>query len=173
MTFVHLENRQTEERPFPKRIPKTVRKSIGFPNSAVGEESAWKARDAGLIPGSGRSPGGGNGNPLQHSCLENPMDRGASGLQSRGSHRVTHDCAHDTLSTVGVPKHLKQVKQSNPQQTLKMNTEDRCSERRRRRTSAKTAGGRTENPGKNSRQSGIPSPGKIMSTASGESQPLP
>ena len=36
-----------------------------------------KAGYAGLIPGSGRSPGGGNGNPLQHSCLENPMDRGA------------------------------------------------------------------------------------------------
>ena len=35
------------------------------------------AGDAGLIPGSGRSPGGGNGNPLQYSCLENPMDRGA------------------------------------------------------------------------------------------------
>ena len=34
-------------------------------------------RDAGLIPGSGRSPGGGHGNPLQHSCLENPMDKGA------------------------------------------------------------------------------------------------
>ena len=33
--------------------------------------------DAGSIPGSGRSPGGGNGNPLQHSCLENPTDRGA------------------------------------------------------------------------------------------------
>ena len=34
-------------------------------------------RDVGLIPGSGRSPGGGNGNPLQYSCLENSMDRGA------------------------------------------------------------------------------------------------
>ena len=34
-------------------------------------------RDAGSIPGSGRSPGEGNGNPLQYSCLENPMDRGA------------------------------------------------------------------------------------------------
>ena len=33
--------------------------------------------DSGLIPGSGRSPGGGHGNPLQYSCLENPMDRGA------------------------------------------------------------------------------------------------
>ena len=39
--------------------------------------SAGEVRDAGLIPGSGRSPGGGHGNPLQYSCLENPMDRGA------------------------------------------------------------------------------------------------
>ena len=38
--------------------------------------NAEDARDAGLIPGSGRSPGGGNGNPLQYSCLDNPMDRG-------------------------------------------------------------------------------------------------
>ena len=39
------------------------------------------AGDLGLIPGLGRSPGEGNGNPLQYSCLENPMDRGAFGLQ--------------------------------------------------------------------------------------------
>ena len=39
--------------------------------------NAGDARDAGLIPGLGRSPGEGNGNPLQYSCLENPMDRGA------------------------------------------------------------------------------------------------
>ena len=39
--------------------------------------NAGDTRDAGLIPGSGRSPGGGNGNPLQYSYLENPMDRGA------------------------------------------------------------------------------------------------
>ena len=39
--------------------------------------NAGDTRDAGLIPGSGRSPGEGNGNPLQYSCLENPMDRGA------------------------------------------------------------------------------------------------
>ena len=38
--------------------------------------SAADIRDAGLIPGSGRSPGGGHGNPLQYSCLENPMDTG-------------------------------------------------------------------------------------------------
>ena len=39
--------------------------------------NAGDIRNVGFIPGSGRSPGGGNGNPLQYSCLENPMDRGA------------------------------------------------------------------------------------------------
>ena len=39
--------------------------------------TAGDVKDAGSIPGSGRSPGGGHGNPLQYSCLENPMDRGA------------------------------------------------------------------------------------------------
>ena len=43
----------------------------------VAKNSPAKARDAGSIPGLGRSPGKGHGNPLQHSCLENPMDRGA------------------------------------------------------------------------------------------------
>ena len=48
--------------------------------------------DRGSISGSGRSPGGGNGNPFQYSCLENPMDRGAWRVtQSIGSHRVRHD----------------------------------------------------------------------------------
>ena len=52
----------------------------GFPDSSSGKESACYAgdtRDGGLIPGSGRSPGGGSGNPLQYSCLENLRDRGA------------------------------------------------------------------------------------------------
>ena len=42
-----------------------------------GKESAYNAGDLALIPGLGRSPGGGHGNPLQYSCLENPMDTGA------------------------------------------------------------------------------------------------
>ena len=50
---------------------------LGFPCSAVGKESACSAGDLGSIPGMERSPGEGNGNPLQHSCLENPMDGGA------------------------------------------------------------------------------------------------
>ena len=55
----------------------------GFPGGSDGKESTCNAgdiRDAGLIPGSGRSLGGGHGNPQQYSCLGNPMDRG--GLQS-------------------------------------------------------------------------------------------
>ena len=51
----------------------------GFPRSSVGKEIACNAGDLGLIPASGRFPGEGNGNPLQYSCLENPMDRGAWG----------------------------------------------------------------------------------------------
>ena len=50
---------------------------MGFPGGSDGKASACNARDLGLIPGSRKSPGEGNGNPLQHSCLENPMDRGA------------------------------------------------------------------------------------------------
>ena len=49
----------------------------GFPGGSDGKESACSAGDPGLIPGLRRSPGGGNGNPLQYSCLENSMDRGA------------------------------------------------------------------------------------------------
>ena len=50
---------------------------VGFPGGSDGKASACNVGDLGLIPGSGRSPGEGNGNPLQHSCLENPMDGGA------------------------------------------------------------------------------------------------
>ena len=50
---------------------------IGFPGGSDSKASACHVGDLGLIPGSGRSPGEGNGNPLQHSCLENPMDGGA------------------------------------------------------------------------------------------------
>ena len=49
----------------------------GFPGSSDCKESALNAGDPGAIPGSGRSPGGGNSNPRQYSCLENSMDRRA------------------------------------------------------------------------------------------------
>ena len=65
---------------------------MGFPGGSDDKESACSAGDLGLIPGLGRSHGRGYGNPLQYSCLENPMDRGAcGGLQSTGSQRVRHD----------------------------------------------------------------------------------
>ena len=53
---------------------------MGFPGGASGKNlpaNAGDIRDVSSIPGSGRSPGTGNGNPLQYSCMENPMDRGA------------------------------------------------------------------------------------------------
>ena len=63
----------------------------GLPHNSVGKESACNARDLGSIPGSRRSPGEGNGNPLQYSCLENPMDRGARRATVHGVARVGHD----------------------------------------------------------------------------------
>ena len=50
--------------------------SLDFPGGSDGKESAYNAGDRGSIPGSGRSPGESNGNPLQYSCLENAMDGG-------------------------------------------------------------------------------------------------
>ena len=62
---------------------------VGF----SGKKCACQAGDTGLIPGSGRSPEEGNGNPLQHSCLEIPQTEEPGGLQSIGSQRVGHNIA--------------------------------------------------------------------------------
>ena len=66
---------------------------MGFPGGSEGKESACNSGDLGSIPGLGRSPGGGHGNPLQYSCLENlhPWTEEPGGLQSMGSQRVGHD----------------------------------------------------------------------------------
>ena len=69
---------------------------MGFPGSSDGKESACNAGDRGSIPGSGKSPGEGNGNPLQYSCLENTTDRGAWQVTPHGveesnvTERLTH-----------------------------------------------------------------------------------
>ena len=55
------------------------------------EEAPYKAGDLGSVPGLGRSPEEGNSNPLQYSCLENPMDRESGVLQPMVSQRVGHD----------------------------------------------------------------------------------
>ena len=53
--------------------------------------NAGDVRDEGLIPGSGRCPRGGRGNPLQHSCLENPMDRGAGRVTVHRVAKIEHN----------------------------------------------------------------------------------
>ena len=63
----------------------------GFPGSSVSKESACSAGHLGLIPGLGRSPGEGNGNPLQYSCLENPVDRGVWRATVHGMAGVIHN----------------------------------------------------------------------------------
>ena len=60
-----------------------------FPGGSAGKASAYNAGDLGSIPGSGRSPGEGNGNPLPYSCLRNPMD---GGTWWATVHRVTKNC---------------------------------------------------------------------------------
>ena len=69
---------------------------MGSPGNSDSEESTCKEADPGLIPGSERSPGDGNGNPLQYSCLKNPMDKGAwqatvhGGLKKDTAEHLTH-----------------------------------------------------------------------------------
>ena len=67
-------------------IRQLIRVGTSFPGGSVVKNPPANTGDAGSIPGSGRSPGGGNGNPLQYSYLENPMDRKAWGATV---HRVT------------------------------------------------------------------------------------
>ena len=62
---------------------------MGFPGVSNGKESTHNAGDPGLYPGLGRSPGEGHGKPLQHSCLENPMDREAWQATVHGGHKET------------------------------------------------------------------------------------
>jgi len=77
---------------------------MGFPGGSDGKEPVCNAGDPGSVPGLGRSPGEGNGNPFQYSCLENSMDRGAS---QAIVHRVTknwtrllHGASHGWRSLV-------------------------------------------------------------------------
>ena len=64
---------------------------LGFTGDSDSKESACSVGDLGLIPGSGRSPGEGNSNPLQYSCLGNPMDGGALQATVHGWQRVRYD----------------------------------------------------------------------------------
>ena len=68
--------------------------SWGFPDGSVVKNPPANAGDTSSIPGSGRSPGGGNSNPLQYSCLGNPMDRGAWQTIVHGVAKVGHDLSN-------------------------------------------------------------------------------
>ena len=73
---------------FPLRLGTRQGCLFGFPGGSDGKASACNAGDPGSIPGSGRSPGEGNGNPLQSSCLKNSMDRGTCRLKSMRSQEL-------------------------------------------------------------------------------------
>ena len=71
--------------------------ALSFPGGSDGKESACNAGDLGSIPGLERSPGEGNGNPLQYSCLENPMDREAWWAAVHGGHKKLNTTEEPTL----------------------------------------------------------------------------
>ena len=83
---------------------------VGFPGSAEVKVSAWNVGDPGSIPELGRSPGEGNGNPLQYSCLENPMEGGAwwatvhgvAKSQTRLSHFTSQRVRHDWATSLSL-----------------------------------------------------------------------
>ena len=81
--------------------------SRGFPGGSEGKASACNAGDLGSIPGLGRSPGEGNGNPLQYSCLENPMDREAWWA-------TVHGVTHESDKTEQLHFHLLTLKSAEP-----------------------------------------------------------
>ena len=81
---------------------------IDFPGGSDDKASVYNVRDLGSIPGLGRFPGEGNGNPLQYCCLENPMDGGVWCRQlSMGSQRVRHDWATSLYRPIEQNKELR------------------------------------------------------------------
>ena len=73
---------------------------LGFPGDTNSKESACNAGNPGSISGLGRRPGKGNGNPLQYSCLENSMDRGAWWAPAMGSQRIRHNWETNTFTSL-------------------------------------------------------------------------
>ena len=76
----------------PFMVPRFISShSVAFSSGSVVKNLPANAEDVGLIPGSGRSPEAGNGNPLQYSCLENPVDKGAWWATVHGVTKVRHN----------------------------------------------------------------------------------
>ena len=86
--------------PFQERDFKANKFDTGFPDGSDSKESACNVGDLGLIRGTERSPGEGNGNPVQYSCLENPMDRGAWWATVHGVCKESDTTKRLTLSEV-------------------------------------------------------------------------
>ena len=72
----------------------------GFPGDSNGKASAYNVGDLGLIPGLGRSPGEGNGNPLQYSCLENSTDEGAWGCKELNMTELLHSLVAEMRDSI-------------------------------------------------------------------------
>ena len=99
-----LSRRRNQKRtPQEKKVTGQYPWWIGFPGDPMIKNPPANARDTNLIPGLGRSTGEGNGNQLQYSCPENPMDRGAWQVAVHGVTRVRHNLAtkpHPTIHKV-------------------------------------------------------------------------
>ena len=80
-----------------------VKTNTGLPRWLSGEESACPRRRPRLDPWAGKVPGGGHGSPLQHSCLGNPMDRGAWWATVQGGHRKSDMTEHMSNATLRKP----------------------------------------------------------------------
>ena len=88
---------------------------MGFPGGVVVKNPLANAGDLGSIPGLGRFPGGGNSNPLQYSCLQSSIDRGAWGLQSMGSQSQTRPSdwiSANNRKTISLSSGYYQIKKS-------------------------------------------------------------
>ena len=102
----------------------------GFPSGSWdGKESACSTGDLGSNPGLGRSPGEGNGNTLQYSCLENSIDKGAWQLQSIGLHRARHSWVTSTFPSGSRVKNLPAVQQTQETRVPSVGGEDLLEEK--------------------------------------------
>ena len=79
-----------------------------LPGGSAGREYTYNSGDPGSIPGSGRSPGEGSSNPLQYSCLENPMDGEDWRLRSKRSQRVAHNWATNSQNIIPLEKKVNE-----------------------------------------------------------------
>ena len=91
-----------------------LNQGTGFPRGSVVKNPPANTGDKGSIPGSGRSPGGGNGNPLQCSCLENPMDRGAWRTTVHGVAKSRTQLKRLSLHTTGSQLAKEKCTESQP-----------------------------------------------------------